>query len=290
MMEFRARKSTQNLYWSFPSGPFFGTKTASADRGELLCLITPLSSISYTYSAFPASTRRGVYRGFLIGFESLTSIWCYTIFVHLKSFSSTSWNTCASFISIGSMCSLSSSDKWPSFLGSRFSYKALFFHFRGGLDGLIVSVCLSAFILTISDSETCWAIPRTVSLGTEDWRVLGSTRESIRVGKIPSIGIRAGSTYTKGERFLSLSVSCLPTATCRHRGANTIFSQVSQTTLCSVKWAPHYRGCPGPARPFFLRHLHGLRAVPLFTRRENCEGPVFCRRITVRSALSDRVV
>ena len=86
----------------------------------------------------------------------------------------------------------------------------------------------TVFISSNSASETCFAIPRTVCLATvsvsslkfssityavlvdrvtvslrcdvccEDWRVLGSTRESVRAGKIPSIGIWAGFMHTKG--------------------------------------------------------------------------------------------
>jgi len=96
--------------------------------------------------------------------------------------------------------------------------------------------------------------------------------------------------HTKRGWFCSFSVSNLPTATCRHRGARTIFSLAFRNHVLLSKVRASLRGWLGPARPLSLRPLHALMAVSLFTHRENCERPVFCRRITLHSALSDGVV
>src|SRR5215469_14501631 len=106
-----------------------------------------------------------------------------------------------------------------------------------------------------NDSEMASAIPRTVALGMvstsfvkfatimyaqllgtpvsvpvgcgftrEGSRAFGLTRDSARAGRIPSIGICAGSTQTSGGKLRSFPASNFPTTTCRHLGAITVFS------------------------------------------------------------------
>ena len=155
------------MYLGFPSGTFFRHRNRGCWlRWITLPYNTLIKHLLHLIRHFLPQRIGVLYWGFLIGFESLTSIWCSTTFVHLKSFSSSSWNTWTYFISIGSVCRLSSKDKWSSFPGSSFSHKTLFFHFLGGLDRLIVSDSHCAYIFSISDSKTFYPIPRTVCLGT----------------------------------------------------------------------------------------------------------------------------
>ena len=89
--------------------------------------------------------------------------------------------------------------------------------------------------MTYAVLADCVTVASLRCVGCEDWRVLGFTLERVRAGKIPSIGIWAGSIYTKGGRSWS-SVSSLAIVTCLHRGAKTMFSCAftSHVLLCEV--------------------------------------------------------
>ena len=82
----------------------------------------------------------------------------------IKSLVSSSWNTCAYFCNTGFIC-FSSLGKWSSFPAKSFLYRASFFPFPWGLVGDSVSNYFSAFIWSISVSDTYSATPSTVALG-----------------------------------------------------------------------------------------------------------------------------
>jgi hypothetical protein len=72
---FRARRSTQKRYLSFPSNDYFGTRRAGVPKGDWLGSITLFLSISFTCVAISWRRAKGtLYGAFRMGLASSVTI------------------------------------------------------------------------------------------------------------------------------------------------------------------------------------------------------------------------
>jgi len=83
-----ALKSTQNLYFGFPSGVFFGTRIAGANHAELLSLLISFFSIFSIWSLISLPLSVG---GAILGLTNRRSIpYKYLVLHHNSTFEITS--------------------------------------------------------------------------------------------------------------------------------------------------------------------------------------------------------